>query len=486
VDEQDGRTDVTPDPERSAAPAAEGSADGGPARDGGAARPAAPPDAPTEVTPATPSWTSPDGRPVGAAPSAPGPGPALWSTPPATPPAGDGPTERFGGVAPTQMLPPGGSAWTPTPAASPASGPAFPPPPAVDLGKPAPVDLGKPAPPPASPVFGAPGYTAPQPGYAPLGAGQAAAAPGYGTPGQAAPGYGTPTYGSPGGAPGYAAPGTSGYAAPGYGAPGYGTPSYGTPGSGAPSYGAPSYGTPGYGAPGYGPPTYGTAEVLGHGPSSPPRGGRIAAIIGALVVVFALVITGGVWLLHDKSASGSSGLPSPSRVAPFDPGATPDPGLPTDPALPTAPGGPPRTRAPQSTEAWAGPVNAYCRVVDRQLKAVPQGKDKDAKVAYLKGTGAVIRAMNDKLRGMSVPPEHKADYDGMLAAWDQVPTGYDQQAAAVAAGDQTALEAAAARTEIANQRGNLLANRLGLPDCADAGGIPDGSGSPTKSSGPVI
>jgi len=469
VDEQDGRTDVTPDPERSAAPAAEGSASGGAAPEDGAARPAAPPeaptDAPTEVNPAAPSWTSPDGRPVG--PSAPGAGPQLWSTPS----AGDGPTERFGGVAPTQMLPPGGSGWTPTPAA-------FPPPTPVDPGRPAPVDLGKPAPPPASPVFGAPGYTAPQPGYAPPGAGQAAAMPGYGTPGAAAPGYGSPSYGSPACAPGYAAAGAPGYAAPSYGTPSYGSPSYGAPGYGAPGYGS----TPGYGAPGYGPPAYGATEVLGHGPSSPSRGGRIAAIVGSLVVVFALVVAGGVWLLHDPNAGNDSGLPQPSRVAPFDPGATPDPGLPTDPA----PSAPPRTRAPQSTESWAAPVNAYCRVADRQLKAVPQGKDKAARVAYLKGTGAVIRAMNDRLRGMSVPPEHKADYDGMLAAWDQVPTGYDQQAAAVTSGDQTALDAAVASTEAANERGNQLANRLGLPDCADAGGIPDGSSSPTKSSGPVI
>lgn len=278
----------------------------------------------------------------------------------------------------------------------------------------------------------------------------------------------------------------AGYPPPGYPPPGQplasyppsyppAPPSYPPAGQPQPPYPAAAGSQPpGYGPPGYPPPPYGQTPFLGPGSSSngPSRGVVISLVVGGLVLVL-LVVTGLVYLGRAHLAQ-SSETSSPAATGT----AAPEP---TDPdgSVPTAPPGTP------STEAWAVRINSYCRVVDLQLKAVPEPQSKSPvqRVLNLRATATILRTMNQRLRGMQVPAADRADYTAMMTAWDQVPIYYDQAAKAAGKNDEQAFRTALTRSQLENEKGNAIANRLGLTDCAGAGGLPDGTGGSSRSSG---
>jgi len=247
-----------------------------------------------------------------------------------------------------------------------------------------------------------------------------------------APGYGPPQhFGHPGADP-FADPFAAPFADPS-GPAGYFPPA----GPPNPAGFSPPAGQPGPfayppGAPG-GP---GRPEVLQLGaPPGPPRGrGRVVGLVVGALVVALLVTVGGVFLAR-------------------------------------------RYLDGQVTAAnWREPVTAYCRRMDGELKAAARSAGDD-EVARLKQVGSVLRTMNSHLRDMKVVQQQRSDYDAMLDRWDEVPKAYDAAVKAAGQQDTAAAGAALTRADQANDQGNAIANRIGLPVCAGAGGLPDGGGS---------
>jgi hypothetical protein len=225
-------------------------------------------------------------------------------------------------------------------------------------------------------------------------------------------------------------------------------------------------------APGGYPPPWGPAAGYPQGypqvmPAGAPSGrGRVVGLIVGVVALALVLMSGAIYLANDYFGSQDANSPS---EATNDGSAAPGPsGL-----------------ATSSGESWTVPVNAYCRVMDRQLKAVPKPRTVVERVAVLHQDAAILRNMNSRLRGMPVPQEHRSDYDAMLTAWEQVPPGYENAATAATKGDQAGVDSALTRSEMANNRGNVIANRLGLSDCAGAGGLPEPGQSATSATGPT-
>ena len=72
----------------------------------------------------------------------------------------------------------------------------------------------------------------------------------------------------------------------------------------------------------------------------------------------------------------------------------------------------------------------------------------------------------------------------VASAWDQMASLMDQAATALRANDRTGAARLLDQSDAANQRGNDLANQIGLQDCADAGGI--GGTTGPSGGGPTI
>ncbi|MFD4753829.1 PQQ-binding-like beta-propeller repeat protein [Streptomyces sp. NPDC058426] len=183
--------------------------------------------------------------------------------PPHEPPGGEPPQDTPPGFGPP--APRGGSGTPPRPAAGPGT----------DEG----TGTGTPPPAPAAPP-GAPGTPPPSAGFGPPPTPSAPPAPGIPHPAPAQPAYGTP---HPAPAPAYGAP-HPGPAQGGQAAYGYPHP--------APPYATAPYTQQGYGA--------------GQPPTAPKgrRPGPVFWIIGATVLVIALIVGGGVW--YANSGTGAT------------------------------------------------------------------------------------------------------------------------------------------------------------------------------------
>jgi hypothetical protein len=219
-----------------------------------------------------------------------------------------------------------------------------------------------PPPPPPYPTSGGPSFSPPPP---------VSGQPNYGAPTSGPPGYGAPVSSQPN----YGPPVSS---QPNYGQPDYGQPSYGAPVSGQPGYGQPVSSQPGYGTPGYDapppPPPYGTDPNAPYGatsggpyaapyadPNQPPQAqgygaplappgipmqgggwqtppptsggsgsGKVIGIIVGAVLVFALLICGGVFYGINQAGNAVN-----DALDNIPTGAPTLPTLPTDDPLPT-------------------------------------------------------------------------------------------------------------------------------------------------------
>lgn len=255
-------------------------------------------------------------------------------------------------------------------------------------------------------------------------------------------------------------------------------PAWGTPPSAPPSSAPQPYTVPeAYGQP----PQYGTAPQYGYGmpPDGSPPPNRSAATAWVLGIVMALVaavgIGGGGWyLLTQRSAS--SALPAASTSSevqeqPLDPSQAPDPS-PADPGMSAGPTGRavPGPTATGSVRAWLAASNAYCRkTLDPAVKRLLPLAEVDP-VLFLTRFAAVNRQADAYLR-KAPPSSLAADVKAMTGHWDDLAAHLDKAAVAFRAGDTDTAQQEWDLGQVANQKGNAIANRIGLPDCAEAGGI---------------
>jgi len=312
--------------------------------------------------------------------------------------------------------------WWAAPDAPPPAGP----PPAADAGAPPPV------PPPLPDAAPAPGYAPPQNFGPPPAAGGPPSTAGGQPAGHP---WADPPVAYPPTAP--AAHPTATYPTAPYAAP---TAPYAAPTA---PYAAPTapYATPYATDPG----DAGRTEVLQTGavPGGPRRRGTVAGIVVGVLVVALVVGVGGLFAVR-RFLDG--------RDAPAN---------------------------------WREPITAYCRQMDRDLKAAASSAGDD-QAARLKQVGAVLRTMNSHLRELRVATDQRTRYDRMLDRWDDVPKAYDEAVAAAARQDQATIDSALSRADRSNDEGNAIANQLGLPVCAGAGGLPDGGSAPTPSPSAVV
>ena len=223
------------------------------------------------------------------------------------------------------------------------------------------------------------------------------------------------------------------------------------------------------------------------GPRAPRplrRFGWIAG--GAAVLLVALVLVWRPWSGNPVAApvqaspapTAPAGGPSSGDTAPQS-GAAP----PTS-AAPPATSGAPRASGPSAVQGgpvgeWLAAQNAYCRnTVDPAIKAAAADPNSDA-ATFFTQMAAINRELDRRLR-QAPPSTLKADVNRIADDWDTMATLDDQAAAAAQAGNRAEALRLANQGQVANQAGNDLAIKIGLPDCAAAGGIGD-SNSPSPS-----
>jgi hypothetical protein len=190
------------------------------------------------------------------------------------------------------------------------------------------------------------------------------------------------------------------------------------------------------------------------GRSTGPGAGALAGlVIGGLVLIL-MVGTGVVYLSRHVTVRD---VPSAS----------------SEPLTTAGPDGGSEPTAPASEEPWAMRINMYCQSVDLELKAVAEAEPSRDQTSRLTKMAGVIRAMNTRLRTMEVPTAKRSQYESMMTAWEQVPIYYDLAVKAAVSKDSSAFRSALGKADTQNEKGNSIANGLGLTDCAGAGGLPE-------------
>ena len=174
----------------------------------------------------------------------------------------------------------------------------------------------------------------------------------------------------------------------------------------------------------------------------------------------------------------AAGGPSSGDTAPRSEGAPPTSAAP--PATSGAPGASGPSAAPSGPAGeWLAAQNAYCRnTVDPAIKAAAADPNSDA-ATFFTQMAAINRELDRRLR-QAPPSSLKADVNRIADDWDKMAALDDQAAAAAQAGNRAEALRLANQGQVANQAGNDLAIKIGLPDCAAAGGIGD-SNSPSPS-----
>jgi hypothetical protein len=254
------------------------------------------------------------------------------------------------------------------------------------------------------------------------------------------------------------------------GEPPYGQPPYGQPPYAQPPYGQPPYGQPPYGQPPSGQPPYGQP------PSVPPSSGRkLFWIIGAVAAVMVLLLVGVSVAAWQRLSAGTNTTASgtPTAGTPTAPGSTsPDTGTPPGSPGATSGGATPGPTSPPdaASTSWLTATNAYCRsTTDPDLKRVAPLATTDA-ATYFTRVAAINRQLDTFLR-KNPPTGLRPQVEQVASAWDQMASLMDQAATALRGNDRTGAARLLDQSDTANQRGNDLANQIGLQDCADAGGI---------------
>ena len=239
---------------------------------------------------------------------------------------------------------------------------------------------------------------------------------------------------------------------------------------------------PTYGQAPYGPPT--VSPPYGPPPAQPTGRPRLLPwVLGALAGAMVLVLAGGAFVVWSpwSGRSGPTTAPAspPAPAPPTDPG-TAAPASPTsagtasDVPIPTAQatGGP-------ATRSWLSATNAYCRsTTDPALKSA-SAQTKDDPAAHFARAAAINRELDAVLR-KNPPHDLRPQVEQITSHWDRMADLLDQAAAAMRRHDSSGVSQLLDQSDAANQLGNDLATRIGLPDCAQAGAI----GVPKRPSGP--
>lgn len=198
----------------------------------------------------------------------------------------------------------------------------------------------------------------------------------------------------------------------------------------------------------------------------PPSRDRTAAlVVGGLVLLLVVVLAVGlvVWRAWgDGAATVARPGPGPGSSAPADPS-------PRDADPTPSPTGAPPT-ASREVRAYVDSANEYCRTTtDPRLKEVIPLYRTDPE-RFFRESAKITRDLDGFLR-RGVPPGIADDVEEMTDRWDGLATSSQQAADALASGDPLAAAQHIEEASAANAAGNAVARRIGLPDCADAGGL---------------
>ncbi len=137
-------------------------------------------------------------------------------------------------------------------------------------------------------------------------------------------------------------------------------------------------------------------------------------------------------------------------------------------------------------QAWIRTTNAHCRsTVDPAYKAAAEQYRETDSIAYFTQMATITRDLNQVL-GQGQPASLAAQVRQIIDAWGAMASEYEQMVQALEAQDVARAKEAYERSEGANARGNAVAKQIGLPDCADAGGIGVTPAPRPPSSGPII
>lgn len=213
---------------------------------------------------------------------------------------------------------------------------------------------------------------------------------------------------------------------------------------------------------------------------SPGGRARLPWILGGVAVVACLVLVAASLAVMRRGPDRTAAAGAPSPVATQPPSASPEPsspetgspggGSPDPSSTSTAPGPSSSGKVDAATASWLSATNAYCRgTTDPALKKVSPLSDTDP-ATYLTRVAAINRQLDTLLR-KNPPSGLRAQVEQVASDWDRMATLFDQAAEAVRRNDRTGAGQLVAQADVANRRGNDLATRIGLRDCAQAGAI---------------
>ena len=201
--------------------------------------------------------------------------------------------------------------------------------------------------------------------------------------------------------------------------------------------------------------------------SAAPASRRPTWIAGALAAVGVIALLAFAMMAWHPWSAGPRADPAPVSPTPV----SPTPGTSGTSGASPSPVGP-----RGGIGEWLVAVNSYCRsTVDPAIKAAALDPDV---AAYFTRIASINRQLDARLR-RSAPSSLQGDVEHLAGDWDRMAALYDQAAAAAAGGNRALALTLARQAEDANQAGNDLAVKIGLPDCASAGGIGE-TPSPTQ------
>jgi hypothetical protein len=120
---------------------------------------------------------------------------------------------------------------------------------------------------------------------------------------------------------------------------------------------------------------------------------------------------------------------------------------------------------------WRAAANAYCRRMDLRLKAAGEVDVYGDIPAVLPKRAALFREMDQHLRDMRAPDTWTDAIDKMARDWDYTAGWWSAAVDDYAKGNVSEVDGDLDKAESANQAGNVIANKLGVTDCAGAGGL---------------
>jgi hypothetical protein len=121
---------------------------------------------------------------------------------------------------------------------------------------------------------------------------------------------------------------------------------------------------------------------------------------------------------------------------------------------------------------WVSAANAHCRqAVDPAMKRAGRLTTPADIPQVLPSLASIQRDLDDYLRSLTVPAADESAVRQMTDYWDALVGQWQLAIAAYDSGDETSAQTAVETGSGYNDKGNQIANQLGLGDCARAGAL---------------